>query len=123
MPVKKASKSKAKMKKKDDISSFDFSQSSDYKLYAANGAWGGITPRGDFMIEFFIEKSSRPESVKYRVKDKKSLGDEISRKFSGEEFTREMQCGIIVTLNQAEILANWILQNLQALKANYPEIS
>ena len=119
--IKKTRKPKSDKIKKNDDSVFDFSESTDYKIYAANGAWGGITPRAEYMIEFFLEKQSRPNSVKYSMDSEIKLGNEISRKFSGNKFTREVQCGVVISIAQAETIANWILENIKGFKEKYKE--
>ncbi len=42
---------------------FVFHRAADYRVVAANCVWGGITPRGDILVEFMVESAANPETV------------------------------------------------------------
>ncbi len=41
---------------------FTFQRPDDYKMYFVNGAYGGLTPHGDLICNFFFEYKTLPES-------------------------------------------------------------
>ena len=49
-------------KKQPDEISIDWEYDKNYRMVPANGMWGGITPRGDLRIDFFVESMPIPDS-------------------------------------------------------------
>lgn len=84
-----------------------FETSKDHKTFACNGAWGGLTPRGDILIDFFIEKQALPESVKNRVESDGTLGPVIEFK-PQKRIVRELQVGVLVTVEEARNLVKFL---------------
>lgn len=75
---------------------------SDYKMITANGAFGGITPKGEIFIEFFIEKP-RFSHVLLETDDS---GNVIQEKFEENvEIIRELQLGLLLRADVAEAFA------------------
>lgn len=59
---------------------FKFIFQDDYNPVFANGAFGGIGPHGDLVINFYHERAGLPYSQTHSVgPDDKELGPEISR--------------------------------------------
>jgi hypothetical protein len=93
---------------------FGFKKSSDYRIIPANGAWGGVTPRGDFTLDFFVEHNPTPDYVVHEIKPAGGLGVEVEREAGGKEdsylITRELVGGVLLSLGEAKSLANFILE-------------
>lgn len=93
---------------------FVFEKSSDYKLIPANGAWGGVSSRGDFTLNFFVEHNPTPNYVVHEVKPDGGLGEEVERDSTQKEevflITRELVGGVLLSLGEAKSLANFILE-------------
>jgi len=96
---------------------FIYTKAPGYKTHYANGVHGGITPRGDIKMDFFIETPLFPEKVINSVTPE-GLGPEIDREPSQENagFERESQTGIMVSPQQAKSIAYWILQHIEKLE-------
>ena len=89
---------------------FTFQKSEDYRVFPVNGVWGGVTPRGDLKLDFFVE-SHLPDSVEHSVTPL-GLGPEVQRKpgdRSTTHLTRDVQLGLLISLEHAESIANFIL--------------
>jgi len=84
-----------------------------YKIYPVNGLWGGVSARGDLICHFFLEHIELPKEEVQSVKEDGLLGP-VERK-PKEELTmiRDMQVGIVINLEQAVSIANWILQSVK----------
>lgn len=93
----------------DRTAKFLFTKANDYRVIAANGVWGGVTPRGDVKVDFFVESLSLPESVSHLVKADDKLGDELSRSPKDRPFVREIQVGVILSIHQAESIGRWLM--------------
>jgi hypothetical protein len=93
---------------------FALKKSSDYRLIPANGAWGGVTPRGDFTLDFFVEHTSTPDYIVHELKPDGGLGAEVEREVQQEgniyAITRELVGGVLLSLGEAKSMANFILE-------------
>ncbi|MGA9460699.1 MAG: hypothetical protein WBV16_13440, partial [Desulfobaccales bacterium] len=69
-----------------------YEKNNNYKLLPATGAFGGVNPSGDIIVDFFVERHSVPEKIIYEIGP--SGNKEIKRE--GQKVVREMQVGIIL---------------------------
>lgn len=87
------------------------------------GVLGGATPKSDILIHFYTDLSGLPESQHYNIVDGK-LGTEIINKrvpsiiSSDNTVTlyRQIQSGIIVSLNEAKSMVKWLNEQIDALE-------
>jgi hypothetical protein len=89
---------------------FRFCRSAGYRVHPADGAWGGLTPTGDVAVCFYIDQQPTPSTVRHALKKDGTLGDEISRDppKDAQMIIRELQTGVVLTLEKAEVLADWL---------------
>jgi len=87
----------------------------DYRIIPANGAWGGVSPRGDLLMHFFVEHTKVPREEIQVVKEDGSL-DSSRKKTKEVEIIRTMQIGVNMNIEQVTHLANWILENVERYK-------
>ncbi len=85
----------------------------DYKIHAANGAFGGLTTRGEFKLDFFIEGSPIPNAVSHGLDEKGRLLSETKRD-QPQSFDRRIQVGVLLSREHAEGIALWILEQIKA---------
>lgn len=95
---------------------FEFQYAPDYKVYAANGAWGGVTTRGDIKLDFFVESPKNPEAVLNTVLPDGTLTEEQRLGLPERTHTRLIQCGVLMSIEQAESLADFIKQKTAIVK-------
>lgn len=104
--------SNAKESSEDEIA-FDYIKSNHFRVIKASGAVGGISPRGDFVINLFSERPPIPLHVVYRIENDK-MGKEIeAERLSRESIIREVEVCAMMDLASAKSLANWINKTLQ----------
>jgi hypothetical protein len=96
-----------------DSVEFEYNYSDGYKLAGVNGAHGGITPRGDFVIEFFAEASMVPDSIKHALNDDGSLGEILETKAPSAKMQRRIQTGVILSLKNAKLIASWMQERIK----------
>lgn len=102
---------------------FCFEESKDFKLIPANGMWGGITTRGDFRIDFFVETLATPKSIIYPVNSDGTLGKELKRT-PADRYVRRLEAGVLMSIESAELLAGFIkdrIEEYRRLKAKKDE--
>lgn len=95
---------------------FYFEKDPAYRLVAANGVWGGVTSRGDFKVEFFVESLATPEKVVnelVRGAGKTELGDEVQRTPSERRLVRTLQFGIVCSLDNAQSFGEFLIKKVQ----------
>lgn len=88
---------------------FLFDKDPDYKVIAANGAWGGVTPRGEIKFDLFFENVDTPDELTYMTTPD-GLGPEISRQPAGSTIVREVLMGVVMTPENAENLGRWLIE-------------
>ncbi|MDO9517589.1 MAG: hypothetical protein Q7J10_06000 [Methanosarcinaceae archaeon] len=95
---------------------FTFKKPEAYQTYYANGAYGAISPHGDFEFNFFYEHKDIPEEEVMNLED----GNLKSEEQTSTEIiiTRDLKVGIIMTTEQAESLSKWLIKTLDDFRDN-----
>lgn len=94
---------------------FHFEKADGYRLVPANGVWGGVTPKGDFKLEFFVESMNTPDSLTNRLEGG-NVGPEESR-MPDRRLVRTLQCGVLISTEHAEAFAQFILDRVKEYRA------
>jgi hypothetical protein len=100
---------------------FEYIKSTDFRTVWADGAIGGVTPSGLIHFAVYSERPPLPRRQEFQVTDDGEvgprLGTEIAEKrISRDAIVREMPVDIMVSVNVAESLAQWLLQQVEAIK-------
>ena len=87
---------------------FSFIKSSYYRVIHADGAHGGVTPRGTIFAAFYNERAPIPQRTVHAVKGD-SLSTELrEERIEKEGFVREVEVGIVMDVNTATALHKWL---------------
>src|SRR5436305_1718500 len=85
---------------------FKYVRSNFYRVIHANGAFGGISGRGEIHIGFYSERPSFPDSSKMVISPAGQVGPE---QFEGSGYPiREIEVDVVVDLNTAKLLSLWL---------------
>ena len=87
---------------------FDYHQCADYSPEYVNGCYGGKTPKGEVVLNFFKEGFSIPESEVYRLTDDGELGERVSIIPEDAPFVRTISCGVIMSEKSAREIYEWL---------------
>jgi hypothetical protein len=87
----------------------EFKKATDYRIIPVSGAWGGVNPQGEIIVDLFVEKLEI-ESVRLRVESGRPPV-EIARE--GQIQVRESQIGIVVSAGIARSIGEWLIQKAQ----------
>ena len=104
------------IRRSEEIVKFVFSTAPGYRVVSANAAWGGLTPRGDLKVDFAIDSLRTPDVVVNSVTPGGGLGPEIERQPAERLVSRELQVGVILSIANAESIANWLLEKVREAK-------
>lgn len=94
---------------------FRFEKDPDYRIITSNGAWGGITPRGEVCFDLYFEHLDTPEEITYMATPD-GLGPELRREPDTQDIVREAMVGVVMTVDNAESLARWLLEKVALVK-------
>ncbi len=96
---------------------FVFEDDPGYRVVAANAAWGGLTLRGDIVLDFVVDSTTAPQRVENLV-GQDAIGDEVRRFPPERTTTRRRQVGVLLTIDNAESIAKFLLQKVATFRAN-----
>jgi hypothetical protein len=84
-----------------------FTKARDYKIIPATGAWGGISPQGEVVFDFYVEKLESPETLRIKVEPNRPV-EELER--LGEVPVREAQIGVVLRPDIAHSIGQWLIE-------------
>jgi hypothetical protein len=100
----------------------EFERSPNYRILPADGAWGGPTPRGHILINFFVDVPVAPLSVTHSLTEEGQLGPELDRSPATQEnrprVSREFEVGVLLSPEDAEGVARWLLSQVEMLRGD-----
>jgi len=95
---------------------FNYCKSQFFRVIHADGAWGGVSPRGDIHISLYNERIAIPDKSRLLI-------SESGTALRPEEFestsaiVREVEVDVIVDLATAIQLREWLNNKIKALEA------
>jgi hypothetical protein len=94
---------------------FIYNKPDDYEILYVNGVFGGVTPRGDINCHFFFEYPLIPKAQEFEIEEGK-LGKELVKATNTSPVNRDLKVGIVFKAEDAESIANWILDKVKLLR-------
>jgi len=90
----------------------------DYNPIYINGLFGGITPRGEIVVNFFLERHGLPTSQIHEISENGFIGGEIDRepKDHRDSMVRYVEQGIILNIQNAKALNKWLEGHIAKLE-------
>ena len=90
----------------------------DYNPVYVNGAHGGISPRGEIIMNFYLERMPLPNELSHAINPDGSIGDVVSVDPSdlNNSIIRYVPNGIILNLQSAVDLQNWLGSKIAELE-------
>ncbi|HET7501633.1 MAG TPA: hypothetical protein VFK02_11535 [Kofleriaceae bacterium] len=98
---------------------FHYIKSSAFRVVHADGVVGGPTPSGLIHLSFFSERLPIPTIVDHAASDagggRLMLGEEIAKE-GKEGVVREVEVGVVMTIDMAKKLHMWLGDNIQRIE-------
>jgi hypothetical protein len=94
---------------------FSYRESPAYRTVSVQGAYGGLTPRGDIFLGVYSERTHFPDTSILEIGPQGELGPEKFRITQG--VVREVQVGLMMDLNTAKSLQDWLKTHIETLEA------
>ena len=91
---------------------FGYDRDPEYRVIFANGAQGGVTPKGEYTFDLFFEHARAPDKVVHSITPD-GLGPEVEHSPPMPQVVRDLLVGVVMTPAGAKSLAHWILENIR----------
>lgn len=93
-----------------------------YNPEYVNGAYGGLGPQGELMLNFYLERGAVPREVSYAVGEEGSLEQiETDPSDLRTKYIRYVTSGIIINLKTAKSLRLWLDEMIIEMEARESE--
>ena len=84
-------------------------KSNHFRVIYSDGVIGSITPSGNLQINFFSQRNPIPQLMTYRVDAAGHvLGETKEERVQREGVVREVEVGVVMTIDEARSLASWV---------------
>lgn len=110
---KKATRKKAVKKK---VVKINYIKTPSYRSYHADGAYGGVTPKGNIYCEFFIDRNVTPQVVEHALSSDGIIGA-VKKTYGKEGIVRQIECGISMDIATAISFRDWLDDKIKRRQA------
>ena len=89
----------------------------EYNPKYVNGAYGGIGPQGELIINFFLERQPIPKEVIHKLQPDGKLGDPVSQVPDNlkSQVIRFIETGVTMNLESAKRVLAWLQEKVYIL--------
>jgi len=104
--------------KSDPSVSFKYIFTYDYNPVYVNGAHGGLSPRGELVANFYLERQPLPNEITHAVTPEGAIGDitAVDPKDLNSSLVRYVPCGIVLNYENARNLHQWLGNNISEME-------
>ncbi len=90
-----------------------------YAPVFVNGAHGGVSPRGEIIINFYHERPLLPASITHEITSSGTIGKEIAQEPSdaGNTMSRAVETGVILSYDNARNFHHWLGERLKEMES------
>ena len=89
-----------------------------YNPSYVNGAQGGFSPRGEMVINFYLERQPLPESITHEITPEGAIGreTEVEPKDLASSMVRYIDTGVVMSYENARVFHTWMGDKLRELE-------
>lgn len=96
-----------------------YEKSQFFRVIRVDGAWGGVTHRGDIHMGLFSEYPPLPETVKYVIRSDK-LAEEVGRKVKSG-IVREIEVEAVMSVSTAIAMRDWLSLKIEEAQKSHAQ--
>jgi hypothetical protein len=91
----------------------------DYSPVYVNGAHGGISPRGELVMNFYLERQPLPNAISHEITAAGGIGQETDVEPSdlGRSMVRQVTNGVVLNYQTARELHFWLGEKVKEMEA------
>jgi hypothetical protein len=89
-----------------------------YNPSYVNGAQGGFSPRGEMVINFYLERQPLPDSITHEITPEGAIGREtgVEPKDLASSMVRFIDTGVVMSYENARVFHSWMGDKLRELE-------
>lgn len=89
-----------------------------YNPTYVNGAKGGFSPRGEMVINFYLERQPLPESISHEITPEGAIGNETGVEPSdlAKTMVRFVDTGVVMNYENARVFHAWLGEKLHEME-------
>lgn len=89
-----------------------------YNPTYVNGAQGGFSPRGEMVINFYLERQPLPESISHEITPEGAIGREtaVEPEDLSSSLVRYVDTGVVMNYDSARVFHSWLGDQLHAME-------
>ena len=99
-----------------------------YNPVYVHGAHGGVSPRGELVMNFYLERMALPESITHEINQNGTIGNEVAAEPEDlkNSLVRFIEAGVVMNYQNAKELLLWLgervkeMESLEQAKAAMP---
>jgi hypothetical protein len=112
------SKEKKQMSNKKPELTFKYVFNYGYNPSYVNGAQGGFSPRGEMVINFYLERQPLPEAISHEITPEGAIGREVSvePKDLAASMVRYIDTGVVMSYDNAKAFHAWMGDKLREVE-------
>lgn len=90
-----------------------------YNPVYANGAHGGVSPRGELVMNFYLERMALPESITHEINPNGTIGSETAAEPDdlAHSMVRFIEAGVVMNYQNARELHLWLGERVKEMEA------
>ena len=91
----------------------------DYNPIYINGAHGGVSPRGELVCNFYLERQPLPNAISHEITPAGAIGPETEVEPSdlGRSLVRQVTNGVVMNYQTARELHFWLGEKVKEMEA------
>ncbi len=89
-----------------------------YNPSYVNGAQGGFSPRGEMVINFYLERQPLPDAITHEITTEGAIGREIAvePKDLANSMVRFIDTGVVMSYENAKVFHAWMGDKLREIE-------
>ncbi|MEI6702019.1 MAG: hypothetical protein WCL71_00605 [Deltaproteobacteria bacterium] len=89
-----------------------------YNPSYVNGAQGGFSPRGEMVINFYLERQPLPDAITHEITPEGAIGREtgVEPKDLASSMVRFIDTGVVMSYENARVFHSWMGDKLRELE-------
>lgn len=89
-----------------------------YNPTYVNGAQGGFSPRGEMVINFYLERQPLPDAISHEITPEGAIGREtgVDPKDLANSMVRFIDTGVVMSYENAKVFHAWMGDKLREVE-------
>jgi Zn ribbon nucleic-acid-binding protein len=98
---------------------FKYVLADDYNPVYVNGAHGGVSPRGELVMNFYLERMALPRSITHEINPNGTIGNEVAAEPEDlkSSMVRFIAAGVVLNCQSAKELHLWLGERVKEMEA------